>query len=196
MKSKQDNLSRSLKAAGIEGGVTARQSPWDMERIKDTPGKPKKKKHKTSALIPISRETSFAMAKDRSLGMSEKQVADKYSVATCLVREALKRVYTGTAVGRELLKNVILEGAIATSTQALKKVGELNPVQSVAAAGLLTSKFIELDKHTQNTPQAIDFAQLKQVHENLQSLDEELGDIDDDDGVIDIEAFVKKKKKS
>lgn len=194
MKRKVDNTSARMKAAGMSGGVSMRRKgEWEKvvrPEAKKIPGKakPKKDKHKTDALA-LSTPTLVAMAKDKASGMTEKQMAVKYAVSARYVHEAMKTLFTATSTGREVLKNVLLDNAIATGMRVRATVDELSPMQSVIATGIMTQRFVDLEKHTQAAPPDVDFSELSQMGNLLRNIRESVGLDDDSHGpIIDIEA--------
>lgn len=184
---KYNGLSRKLKAAKITGTLSKQK----VEPVKEIPGAPKKR-HPGSKALVLSQDALLQMAKDRAGGSSMDELADKYSLSKGYVESALRTLFTNSAVGRDILKGVMLENAIATSMRVRETVGQLQPMQAVIASGITTQRFIDLEKHTANTPPEVDFAQLARVGDVLAQLGKELGiDPDSSEGeVIDIDADV------
>lgn len=162
------------RVKGIAGGIiTAKAQSFVVERIEER--KPDKSGR---VLTKISPATVMSMAKDRAGGMTVSEISSKYSVSNTFIDDALKQLFIGNAVGREILKGVILDNAVAANMQAKAKMGELSPMQSVAAASVFTRNFIELDKHEKDTPKEIDVTKLNQMASTVDELMKELEGIE------------------
>src|SRR5687768_17404622 len=180
-----DKTSRDMKKAGITNGVVVRTAAWqESRRDKTVPGKPKVRP-KGEKPLQLSTETKLAMARDKAGGMTTAALADKYSVSESYIEHSLRTLFTQNAVGREILKGVLLDNAIASGMHVRANIGELQPMQAVIATGVMTQRFIDLDKHTQKQAPEIDTTTLSQVGEILKDIKESLGNPDDQD-VLDI----------
>lgn len=178
-----------MKAAGIIGGVASiiRKGAWQLA-LEDKPA-PKNGKSGMKKRTNIPKSTMLSMAHDKAGGMTSAAIAQKYALSKCYVENSLQKLYINSKVGREILKGVLLEGAIATGMRAHDKIGDLTGMQSVLATSALTSRFIELDKHTINQPAEVDWAELAEATRDLAELRKELGVDEDNDkepGIIDI----------
>jgi len=199
---KRDTTSRKLKAANISP-FSARKPQWAAEHElakkarEKTVVKPqriaKKKKMKkgTSQAIVLSDDALMQAARERASGESLPDLAKRYGISSGYLAQCLKRVYVNTDVGRQILKGMLLENGIVTAAHAQKKLNELTGMQAAVASGIFTSRFIELDKHIQTSPQKIDFAKLDTIMQTLNELDQLVAhDLDDDGDITDIEAEV------
>lgn len=198
--SKGKVLSRTLQAAGIHDGIKIRKGDWELELERRIPGAPKDKKKPGLGKFQASENEMLSMAKEKAQGKTNRQIGDKYGFAATYVEAALRKLYVNNEKGREILKGVLLEGAIATGMRVQEKIRDLTAAQSVIATTALTAKFIDLDKHNSEQRKNIDYDELTGLGDDLRKLREAVGeDNDDEPSVIDIEADVlknpKKKKK-
>lgn len=137
----------------------------------------------------IPEELRLEVAKERAGGASVDYLAKKYCVSNKYIDDALQKVFISSKVGREILKNVILENGIAAGMHARRGIEQLSPMQAVMATGIMSSKFVELDKHTASQPAEVDFQELQSIGENLKLIKESLGDMPEDltdEDVIDV----------
>lgn len=192
----KDNSSRTLKKHGIKPlALPARRvGDWEKARQdrKHTPGAPKvrdKQKHKQ--VSQLTEDELEAMAHKKAGGMSYGQIAGEHGVATKYVRRALTGKFIHTAKGREILKGVLLDGAIAAGVQTHEKMGELNGMQSAIVTGVFTQRFIDMDKHTATMPHdQADFAAIAKASDAIEELVRDLGVGD----VIDVDAEVTREE--
>jgi transposase-like protein len=186
--------SRKLKAARIAPvELPLRKGEWQVakEQKKAVPGMPKTKSHKKPVLI-VNDGVAASMALAREEGQSVRQVAQEYGVSESLVERAVRRHYVSLKDGKQALRGVLLEGAIACGQQAKNKVEELNGMQSVVAAGIFTQRFIDMDKHIQESPEEVDMSDVEKAGALIASLDTELDgqlleDREFEDATIDID---------
>lgn len=113
----------------------------------------------------------FDMARDKAAGMSTASLSAKYGVSDNYVNQALNKLYVSSKTGREILKGVLLENALATGMVARSKVHELNGMQAIVASGIMTQRFIDLDKHTQNLPNTVDVSEVEKVGRMLNEME-------------------------
>lgn len=175
-----------MKKAGIVGGITHRKGQWETERAPSKPaGKPteKKKGHSLVLSLPVQMQ----MAKDKATGMSDKALAEKYSISIGYVHNALSTLFVKNSTARDILKNVLAENAIACGMRVRETVGELQPMQAAIATGIMTRNFIDLDKHSATIPTDVDFTELAGISELLSSLRGHVATPSDKEGdIIDI----------
>lgn len=178
-KRKKARMNEMPKVLGHGQGLTSMVRKGEWQLAKETHKVlPVVKKHKRSdnwKKNTIPEDMRLEIAKEMAGGATKEFVANKYGVSNSLVVRAMNQVWIGSAVGREILKNVILENGIAMGMQARDKMSELSPMQSVMATGIMSSKFVELDKHTSSTPQEVDFNQLQEIGEHLKQVADSLG---------------------
>lgn len=135
------------------------------------------------------KEVQMEIAKDRAKGSTIASLATKYGASITYVEDALRTIFRTSKEGREILKGVILENGIAAGMHARRTIGELTPMQAVVATGIMSSKFVELEKHAATLPSEVDFGELQSIGDNLRQITEQLGEMPDDEGgeVIDID---------
>lgn len=170
-----DKVAMKLKAAKIPPiSLGIRKGEWQLAK-EQAKGKHHKSVPHTrsteSRVLMITDEAKQAMMEDKTSGMTFRDIANKYSVSTEYVKDALKAKYISNQEGKRVLRGVLLEGAIATGTQAKKKIKDLNGMQSVVASGILTQRFIDLDKHMTSQPDNVDLAEIEKVGQLLGDLD-------------------------
>lgn len=190
----RDKTSIQMKKAGIKGGgvnAIIRPGEWELAKINETKtletvaGKPKGKKK------PLQTKEIVSMAHDKAGGMSYPELSDKYGLSEGYIAAALRRLYVSTNIGKQILKGVLLENAIVMGTHARNKIADMTGMQAAVATGIMTSRFVELDKHDQQTPQEIDFKEIAEVGAQLRGLVAAvggLGDNSDTESVLDIES--------
>jgi len=152
-----------------------------------TIAKHKRKRRKDNRLT-LAPDTQLEMARDKAGGMTNSELAQKYAISEDYVRESLNRLYVNNEQGREILKSVVLENAIASGMHARSKVGELNAMQATVATGIMTSRFVELDKHTRDVPKVVDFSELAKVGQVLTQLHSEVAELMDGSTTIEMES--------
>lgn len=185
-----DKTAIALRAAGIRGGVR-RKGEWERDRDKKIPGVPKDKRKRGDKKLDLPRTAIIAMAKDKVSGMTSAEIAAKYEVSNDYVEEALHRLYVTTKIGREILKNVLLENAVATGMHARANIKTMNGMQAAVATGIFTDRFVQLDKHIASQPIEVDFIELQQAGNALKELREMVGGVTEREvPAIDIEAEV------
>lgn len=200
-KTPKDKTAVRMKAAGIPPII--RKGEWEHNTPKRVPlqGMPSKhlkrvkvegKKVKTmpKQQLALSPPTLIAMAKDRAGGMLRKQLSVKYHVSESYIDNALQHLFINNKIGREILKGVLLENAIACGMHGRAKVEELNGMQALVGAGIMTSRYVELDKHTQSAPDEVDFSDIAKISENLKQINDYVGPLGQyaEGLVIDVEA--------
>lgn len=174
------------KALGHEAGITGIVHKADWLKAKEAePDRPKKfksgyKKLKQPRKFP--KELAIQIVKEKAGGATEAYLVQKYGVSKTYIQDALSKHFVTSAVGREVLKNVVLENGIAAGMRVHQTIKDLTPVQSVMATGLMAKTFIDLDKHTAATPVEIDFSELQKIGDNLKEISEAIGVTDDGDG--------------
>lgn len=184
-----------LKKVGIDNGI--RKGEWQIVREGTPPGKPKKLSDRGKGHDPLamSPEEHLSMVHDKAAGMTDKDIAEKYAVTAGFVNAALRKQYVNNTTGREILKGLLLDNAIAVGSKAATQIDELEPMQSMAATKLMTNAFIDLDKHSQSSPAVVDFTELAKMGEQLKGLNDLVTDLPTDtEGIIDITASVKRVK--
>lgn len=178
---KADQTARKLKAAGVKPLLKG-----DWEKHREEYGAPKAGKagvgkHKLSA------DTKLAIAKDKMAGATSKELAIKYDCSVKLIELALKHAFIATEKGKHVLKGILLENAVATGMKVKEGVEDLTTMQAAVVTGVMTQRFIELDKHMQGSNGAdVDFNGLIEVGKILSGLD---GIIEGEEGespVIDV----------
>lgn len=205
-----DSVAKKMRKAGIVGGLSIRKEehPWD----KDRPTKEQKQANQTNpytagmdkkrpvgvgskgkpskkALAVTSAEL-MVMAKDKAGGMTNAELSEKYGVSEGYVGEALRTLFVRSRTGREILKGVLLENAVACGMRVRKTVDELTPMQAVVATGIMAQRFVDLDKHTQNQPPDINFDELNVMGAMLKDIRNSVGIGQTEGDVIDIQAEV------
>lgn len=154
----------------------------------------KKSKNKGRSLrgdrkVAIPPELSLEVAKELAGGATVDFLSKKYCVSDTYIRDSMNKLFVSSKVGREILKNVILENGIAAGMHARKTIGDLSPMQAIMATGIMSSKFVELDKHTAAQPAEVDFQELQKIGDNLKLIKESLGDLPEDmtdEDIIDV----------
>lgn len=180
---------------GSPEGLTpmVRKAPWQVHRDlpkqlpeRSVDGEKTKRVH-GKRMIP--KEVQLEIAKEVADGATVPTIANKYGVSAGYVEDALRTVFRTSKEGREILKGVILENGIASGMHARRHIGELTPMQAVVATGIMSSKFVELEKHAATLPSEVDFGELQSIGDNLRQITEQLGEMPDDEGgeVIDID---------
>lgn len=138
-------------------------------------------------MIPMSDKALLGMAQEKASGKADKQLAAKYGVSVSYVQDALRTLYLNNKTGREILKGVLLENAVACAMGVREEIGDLQPMQKVIATGVMTQRYIDLDKHTASVPAEVDYQALERIGAVLGRLNKIASDVDDEENrVIDI----------
>lgn len=174
MKNPSISTSKELRKAGIKGGVAIRKGEWAEEtRSKRIPGADKKRP-KGQAPLQLPKETMVLMAKDKASGMTNMELSNKYGVSSSYIQHSLKTLFLTTKVGKEILKNVLLDNAVASGMRLRETVGDLQPMQAAIVTGIMTQRFIDLEKHTSATAPDMDLTELGQVGQILRDIRSEV----------------------
>lgn len=186
-------ISRDMKKAGMGSGVVIKKGEWQkaqelrLQKEKEEASKKKVKGHQ----LRLTEKAHEKIMLDKSTGRSSREIASELGVSDGLVSSSLRKRYVDSRQGREILKSVLLENAIAFGTQASEKIEDLNGMQSVVATGIMTQRFIDLDKHAANMPETVDLESINKVGRIIGELEEASGSFGEDIGhIIDITAEV------
>lgn len=188
---------RKAKIPPLEVPPPIRKGAWQIARENDTGGMPTRRtSNKQSKVVALNDDVLFQMAKEKAGGATLASLAAKYQVSETYINEALKKLYLSSAKGKQILRGVLLENAIGTGMHGRAKIGELNGMQAIVASGIMTQRFIDLDKYMQSTPETVDVAEIEkvgrliiQLESRLEGVDLLAGDKTMDD-VIDVSAQV------
>ena len=126
------------------------------------------------------------MINDRLAGASQKEVAEKYGVSERYIDMAMKKKYITTSDGRKVLEGALLENSIASAMHFRAHVDELSGMQAAVATGIMTGKFIDLQKHNGETPVEVDLTALSAMGDMLKDIRSSIGD--DITTIIEVEA--------
>lgn len=181
-----------MKKAGIKKGLADIQGEFPPERTSQkVAGRHKERRPKGS--IPkglvLPKEAYPLMLKDKARGMTLDAIGAKYGLSTNYVQNALATLFITNKVGREVLKGVHLENAIATGMKVRETIEDLSPMQAAIVSGISTQRYIDLERHTQSSPPDVDFTELKQVGQLLRGIRDDIGiSTEGEDGeIIDIQ---------
>lgn len=171
-----DNSHAQFKAAGIQKGVVLQKGAWQEAKDKKPPsGTPKRNSRSSNGggcdPVPTSQSTINKAALAKAGGQSWEQVAQSTGITKEYVANKVREKFINNRQGREVLKSTLLENGIAFAAQAGDKIEELNGMQSVVAAGIMTQRFIDLDRHTQNIPDTIDLEEVAATGRAIQELE-------------------------
>lgn len=169
-----DTSHAQFKKVGVMNGVQLKKGKWQVEKEakKKIPGDPKRKQGDQKPPIPPNAANQIILAK--AGGQSWEQVAQEFGVTKDLVARKAREHFINNQEGKQILKSVLLENAIAFGGQAGEKIEELNGMQSVVAAGIMTQRFVDLDKHDQNTNQTIDLEEVAKAGRIIEQLEQQL----------------------
>lgn len=171
-KIKADTSHAQFKKAGIPSGVVLRKGAWQKAKESNPAGSPKAHRdHSKRQIVPLSPSVFEQAAHDKAGGKSWSQTAEATGLAQAYVEKAVKTKFINNQQGREILKASLLTNGIAFSEQATAKIEELNGMQSVVAAGIMTQRFIDLDKHSQNVPNSVDLEELAKVGRTIEEIE-------------------------
>ena len=87
----------------------------------------------------------------------------------------MRRSYVNTNDGRKVLESALLENAIASNVQFSRHVEELTPMQAAVATGIMTGKFIDIQKHNGETPVEVDLSTLSAMGDMLKDIRASIG---------------------
>lgn len=179
----QDHTSQKVKKViGQGGGLAPILRTGDWEKAKNASLETKL----ANSPARVSEQEKLLMINDRLAGASQREVAEKYGVTERYIDMAMKKRYVTTADGRKVLEGALLENAIAANMAFRDKVGELSGMQAAVATGIMTGKFIDLQKHNGETPVEVDLSSLSAMGDMLKDIRASIGnDISD---VIEVEA--------
>lgn len=164
---KSDTTVRKLKSIGVKTGVMAKKMSNECEVI---PGTPKSGTGKSLLRLSSSPLQMESLMRDKAAGMSRKDIAEKYAISEGYVKEAFAKHYGRNEDGKKVLKGVLTENAIACGMKVAANVDALTPMQAAVATGIMTSRLIELEEHTAEHKEPIDFAEIAKVGKELSEL--------------------------
>lgn len=172
----RDRTAAQMKAAGIKGGVVLKTGAWKKAKdagIKNTDsGRPKTTKRRGGTdAVQISDEVVMQMAIEKAGGSTTAELALRYGVSEGHVTNLIRKKYIDSRTGREVLKGILMHNGIAFAGQAAQKIEELNGMQSVVATGIMTQRWIDLDKHSATVNDSIDLDEVSRVGRLLKDLD-------------------------
>ena len=180
----QDQTAKKVKKAlnGERGGLAPLLRTGDWERARNGTLETKL----ANSPARVSEQEKQLMINDRLAGASQRDVAEKYGVSERYIDMAMKKKYVTTADGRKVLESALLENAIVANMHFRDKVGELSGMQAAVATGIMTGKFIDLQKHAGETPVEVDLSALSAMGDMLKDIRASVGD--DVTDVIEAEA--------
>lgn len=186
-----DNTARALKAANIPP-LPLKKGAWQLEKERNTKlgGDPRTTKPR-SAPLALTEKSHAQIGLDKASGKEHGEIATQYGVAKGIVQKSVREKFVSNREGRETLKGVLLENAIAFGSQASEKIEELNGMQSVVAAGIMTQRYIDLDKHSSTVVDNADLDQIASVGRTIAELEGMASSVGEEVGeIIDITADV------
>lgn len=167
---KSDTTTRKLKQAGIKDGIRVQLVKDIPERI---PGQPSTRTGK-EILRLRSGEADEAvldeLMKDKMGGMSTKELAEKYAISEGYVKQAFAKKFMNRSEGREILKGVLMQNAVACGMHLTANIDKLQPMQAAIATGIMTSRLIELEEHSATHKDPIDFAEIANIGKELKEI--------------------------
>jgi hypothetical protein len=193
---KTNTVASKLKAAGIKGPISHRKGTWELENEAiPVAGAPKaahkKPKRGSPTPLALSEKVHIEMARDKAGGMTDKDLAVKYAVSVTYVGDAMRTLFIQSKVGREILKGVLLDNAIAGGMKVRQSIDELTPSQAIVATSVMTQRFIDVDKHNSAMQTSdIDFTELNEIGDMLR----ELNMIAGTGPVIDVESTTEREE--
>lgn len=169
------SIPQAMKKAGVVGGVLIRKGEWQRAKEAQVAGEPKPKGlsrvQGSNDTVGISDEVALQMAVEKAGGKTTAQLSHEYGISENHVTNLINKKFVNSRTGREVLKGILLHNAIAFGGQAAQKIEELNGMQSVVASGIMTQRFIDLDKHASTVQENIDLDEISSVGRVLKELD-------------------------
>lgn len=178
-------FSKTMKREVGGNGVLLRRGEWERNRaahLDDIAEKHTSTKHKCGTRKGIKEDVRHAMIVRASEGASIRDIVKEFHISKREVEYALKHTFADGETGAQKLKNLLLSNATQLAVQTRRKADDMNGMQSAVATGIMTSKFIELDKHLASKPRTVDLEALTEIAGELR----EMGQIIDDAGLSDI----------
>lgn len=177
-KKPQDQSYKQFKKVGIMHGVQLKKGKWQVEKEAKkkarVPGEPKKKQQGGEPYVQTPENIGNAIVLSKASGKSWDQVAEEMGQSKVHVAKKAREHFINNQEGKQILKSVLLENAIAFGSQAGEKIEELNGMQSVVAAGIMTQRFVDLDKHDQNSNQTIDLEEVAKAGRLIEQLEQQI----------------------
>lgn len=169
---------------GKSGGVVLRKGEWEKNRpahLASIREKQTATKNQNGGRAGAEEQYKEAIIIRRAEGASLKDLKREFEIGEEDVRRVLKHKFVDGKTGRQKLRDLLLSNAIQLGAQTRAKASDMNGMQSAVATGIMTSKFIELDKHMQNQPEEIDNASLSEIAKELK----DMNDLVEDAGLHD-----------
>ena len=168
----QDHTSQKIKKViGKGGGLAPILRTGEWEKAKNASLETKLADNP----VRVSEQERQLMINDRLAGASQREVAEKYGVSERYIDAAMRRSYVNTNDGRKVLESALLENAIASNVQFSRHVEELTPMQAAVATGIMTGKFIDIQKHNGETPVEVDLSTLSAMGDMLKDIRASIG---------------------
>lgn len=170
---KADTTAQKMKAAGIAPLI--RKGEWQTARPK-TLEERRRKAVAVNTPMGLSKESMdevrLAIVDRRAAGMTDKEISEEFHIGTKEVNRIINGKYAGVRKGAEALRSILLENSLLLGNNVRNKAKDMNGMQSAVATGIMTSKFIELDKHLAKQPENIDTESLSEMGEQLRELND------------------------
>lgn len=182
-------MSREIKKITKQsGGIILQRGEWERNRPthlaeianKDTADKPRY----GTATKKVQTALKEAIVIRKAEGATIKDIAEEFGVAQRYVEQVMKFRFPDGKSGAQKLRDLLLSNAIQLGAQTRMKADEMNGMQSAVATGIMTSKYIELDKHMQNKPPTIDLDKIGEISDSLNELTDIVRKSGVDDSVI------------
>lgn len=140
----------------------------ELERHKDEPVViPPAHKRST-----VSDEELKRMVKERFSGATTDEIARKYAVSINYIDTAIQRKFMSSTRGRTMLRDILLENALASGMHFQTKIPELTGMQAAVSTGIMTGRLIDLEKAGRelSAEDEIDFSQLDKLSETMDDI--------------------------
>lgn len=181
-KKKQDkptSLSQKLKAGGVAPLI--RRGEWQHDRPKTL----KEREAKAMSNLPRKgpsdedmKNVQLAIVERRAAGRTDQEIAEEFGLKRKTVNAIINTKFVNNRKGAEVLRGLLLENSLLLGANVRKNVDNMNGMQSAVAAGIMTTKFIELDKHIAKQPENVDTESLSEIGKGLKELNDIVKGID------------------
>lgn len=125
----------------------------------------------------VSEEEKALMIQKKFSGSTNKEIADMFAVSDSYIDTVLEREFLPTPSGRQKLLSLLLHNSVAVGAHFATRIDELSGMQAAIATGIMTGKFIDLQKaikeNADETPP--DFGALSRLNSTMDEIKGYLG---------------------
>lgn len=178
VKGKAQPASRGPRMSSVlkhDGGVMLKRGEWEKNRpahVQSMRDKHTAKTDKKGHRVDVDEEFKNAIIVRRSEGATQAEIAAEFDVPEKEIALVMAHKFVDGKTGKQKLRDLLLSNSIQLAAQTRTKASDMTGMQSAVATGIMVTKFVELDKHLQNTPPETDNESLSEIANELKGLND------------------------